>query len=122
MAATKTSITFHCFGSRCSTPSREFTGKSPSHCFSAAIKEGWRNIGGDAWSCPACSSGPGADSVENRLIAAAQLAYRHVHMADMDVSTGEVGEALMHALCEAMGDEAFQAWAKEVNPDGEDKD
>ena len=51
-----------------------------------------------------------------RMVEALKLAYRHVHLADEDVASGELGDELGSTLAECMGDEAFQAWVKAVDP------
>lgn len=50
------------------------------------------------------------ETIENAL----KLAYRHVHMADENVSSGEVSEAVFDALCELMGDKGFVKWTFEL--------
>lgn len=44
-------------------------------------------------------------------LAALQLAYRKHHLEDDTVGWDELSDALLNALCESMGDAAFQAWA-----------
>lgn len=48
--------------------------------------------------------------IENAL----KLTYRHVHMADENVSSGEVSESVFNALCELMGDKEFVKWTFEL--------
>lgn len=55
-------------------------------------------------------------SSTHQLLEAAKLAYRKHHLGDDKVGWSELSEALLDALCEAMGDEAFQAWVDEVKP------
>ena len=54
-----------------------------------------------------------------RLLEAVQLAYRFHHMGDEDVGSTDLSNALCDALCEAMGDDGFQAWSKEASPHGD---
>lgn len=48
--------------------------------------------------------------IENAL----KLTYRHIHMADENVSSGEVSEAVFDALCELLGDKGFVKWTFEL--------
>ena len=48
--------------------------------------------------------------IENAL----KLTYRHVHMVDENVSSGEVSEAVFDALCELLGDKGFVKWTFEL--------
>ena len=48
--------------------------------------------------------------IENAL----KLTYRHVHMTDENVSSGEVSEAVFNALCELLGDKEFVKWTFEL--------
>lgn len=61
------------------------------------------------------------EATTNRLLEACKRAYRHVALADEDIGSCELGNDLADDLAEVMGDEAFQAWVKEVSPwDDED--
>lgn len=54
------------------------------------------------------------------LIHAVKLAYRKIHLGDDDLTDNEVGDALLDALCNELGDNGFQTWlrivAKKVKP------
>lgn len=51
-----------------------------------------------------------------QLLEATKLAYRKHHLGDDKIGWDELSEALLDALCEAMGDKAFQAWIEQVKP------
>ena len=42
-----------------------------------------------------------------------RMAYRKHHLGDESIGWEELSDALMHVLCEAMGDKEFQAWTKD---------
>ncbi len=46
----------------------------------------------------------------DRLLAAVQQAYRYHHLGHDHLTSIELGDILMCALCEAMGDKEFVAW------------
>lgn len=50
------------------------------------------------------------DGDSTELLEAVKLAYRKHHLGDDSIGWDELSEKLQDVLCEAMGDEAFQAW------------
>ena len=44
------------------------------------------------------------------LLSACKLAYRKHHLGDVSIGWEELAEVLMNALCNEMGDDAFQKW------------
>ena len=52
-------------------------------------------------------------TLEAHAIPALQAAYRKHVQGDERIGWEELGEKLMHALCECMGDRGFQEWLKE---------
>ena len=44
------------------------------------------------------------------LLTACKLAYRKYHLNDNSIGWHELGECLLDALCNEMGDESFQKW------------
>jgi len=44
------------------------------------------------------------------LLSACKLAYRKHHLDDDSIGWGELGECLLDALCNEMGDDGFQEW------------
>lgn len=44
------------------------------------------------------------------LLDAVKMAYRKHHLEDRSIGWEELGNHLMSALCEAMGDQEFQKW------------
>lgn len=55
------------------------------------------------------------------LLEAVKLAYRKHYLGDDIIGWGELSEKLMNALCEAMDDEAFQAWIEPYGESQEDR-
>lgn len=51
---------------------------------------------------------------ELKLLKAVQLAYRKWHLDDPNVGSNQLSEALLHAICEAIGDEGYQEWMKSI--------
>jgi hypothetical protein len=49
------------------------------------------------------------------LLDAVKMAYRKHHLDDRSIGWDELGEVLMMALCNEMGDVAFQKWLEEVS-------
>lgn len=49
-------------------------------------------------------------TIDAHLLPALQLVYRKHVLNDDSVGWNELSDAVMHALCEAMGDEAFCLW------------
>lgn len=50
------------------------------------------------------------ETVEQHLLPALQLVYRKHVLDDDRIGWQELGDVVMHAICEAIGDEAFQWW------------
>lgn len=48
------------------------------------------------------------------LIEAAQMAYQKHHLGDPDIGWEELGDKLLDALCNAMGDDGYQKWLNKV--------
>ena len=46
------------------------------------------------------------------LLDACKMAYRKHHLGDDRIGWEEVSDALLHALCNEMGDKAFQKWVE----------
>ena len=46
------------------------------------------------------------------LLSACKLAYRKHHLNDDSIGWNELGDCLLDALCNEMGDEGFQEWLK----------
>ena len=61
----------------------------------------------------------GAAASSQQLLEAVKLAYRKHHLEDDSVGWDELTSALCDALCEAMGDAAFQAWQKTIDTEKE---
>jgi len=51
----------------------------------------------------------------NVLLHAVKMAYRKHHLSDPSIGWDELSDILLHALCEAMGDEGYDKWLKEVS-------
>lgn len=49
------------------------------------------------------------------LLDATKMAYRKHHLDDTSIGWDELSDILMSALCNEMGDLAFQNWLKEVS-------
>ena len=67
-----------------------------------AMKSGWLAV---------------AHEVEQRnyqLLNAVQMAYRKHHLGDESIGWEELGNVLLDALCEAMGDDGYQRWVEKA--------
>lgn len=51
-----------------------------------------------------------------QMLDALKFAYRKHHLDDESIGWDELSDVLLDALCEAIGDRAFQAWIDEVSP------
>ena len=49
------------------------------------------------------------------LLTACKMAYRKHHLNDESIGWEELSEALLDALCNAMGDDGYQAWIASLN-------
>ena len=51
---------------------------------------------------------------EKLLLEAVQMTYRKHHLEDDRIGWDELGEQLLNALCEIMGDEDYQIWVSKM--------
>lgn len=54
---------------------------------------------------------------EAQMLEALKLAYRKHCLDDPEVGSEELGNALLDAICEAIGDEGYQAWVETLKLD-----
>lgn len=52
---------------------------------------------------------------KGKLLHAVQMAYRKHHLDDDSIGWEELGNILLDALCETMGDEEFIKWKNNIN-------
>lgn len=48
------------------------------------------------------------------LLTACQMSYRKHHLNDESIGWDELGDCLLDALCNEMGDDGYQEWLSEV--------
>jgi len=51
-----------------------------------------------------------------QMLVALKMAYRYIHLGDVDIGSGEMSDARHCALCEAMEDGGYQLWANQGYP------
>ena len=52
--------------------------------------------------------------MNDQLLNAVKLAYRKHHLNDDSIGWEELSVVLLDALCDAMGDEGYEAWMKDM--------